>query len=61
MAITPAFPANDCGSIEVEAIEWPYLDELTDCIVAAAPAPIYDCPDVPYPAPVPRFLRGTAP
>ncbi len=61
MATTPAFPPNDCDMPEIEAIEWPYLDELDDCIVAAAPDPIHDCPEVPFPAPVPQFLRGTSP
>lgn len=52
----PAFPPNDCDDIEVDAIEWPPIDELVDCVVAEAPPMIHDCRPPPFPLPLPSSL-----
>lgn len=59
--MTLAFPANDCGGLDVEAIDWPYLEEIKDCVLADAPAAIYDYPAPPFPPPVPYRLRVILP
>ena len=55
----PAFPPNDCDDIEVEAIAWPTPDELSNCVVADAPQPIYDCMPLPFPMPLPKSYTST--